>query len=1124
MPRLALSFLGTFQVTLNGQPVRNFRVNAARALLAYLAVEADRPHRREALAGLLWPDVPDATALTHLRHTLSDLRKAISDDDHAPFLHITRGSIQFNPDRSASAWLDAAAFLHGAQSNALIELEEAVALYRGLFLAGFSLEGSPAFEEWLLVQQQRFAQLAIETLYRLSVQRAECGDFRLAQTHVQRLLELEPWHETAQHLLMRLLALDGRRGEALVQYELYRRRLAQELDVVPSLELAAEYDRLRAGQRPTALPSESPEDLPPGLAFVARERELARLNQALVSAQRGQGHIVFVAGEAGSGKTALLDEFVRQAFRTHGDVVAVTGACSAHIGTGDPYLPFRDMLRLLTGDIEAKRATGALAPEHARRLWDALPDALQAVVEYGPDLIGSFVNGEALALRAEALTPAHAPWRTRLTALARRPVKVQPANIREQIEAVLSAIARSHTLVLIIDDAQWADAETIGLLFHLRRLSTVRLLIACAYRPDDVALGRNGHRHPLEPIINELQRVTGEAPIDLDAAEGRTFIDALLDAAPNRLDLKFRDMLYQRTSGHALFTVELISDLQSRGELVRDATGHWVAGGPLDWQRLPARVEAVVAEHLGRVPTPWQALLQAACVEGGEFTAGVVADALGLAETEVVRALSGELSQQYQLVTATRIDRIGTERLLRYRFRHVLFETYLYQRLDAVTRARLHEAIGTALEKRYAERPAELSETALQLARQFEGAGLKFKAARYGLIAGQQAARLSAYQEASRLLTHSLSLLADVPESLERAQLETNAQLALGAVLLGQGWGTSDRARAFDRALELAQHTGSTTELLYALHALIDLAQGRGETARAVALSHDLVRLAEQAGQPPLLALAHYSLGSSQFIAGNIGLARVQLNQALALSDDAEHTHEPRTGADVTLGALAWSILAAWWLGDNAAAEAHVEQVLRRARQIDHSFSWGVALVLGVCQYWLWQGHRAEDRARVCIDQLSQLAQDGVPMFRAWANVFGGYWRARRGEVNGIAQLQQGIDEWAVAGSRSGYVYQRLLLSEVYLRMGQIAAAQQAADEALAFIEQSGNRFYEAELHRLRGEVAEARGDRTEAEVCFRQAIDLAHTQGAVIWEQRAAQSLAAILERQKTTNSAVHY
>lgn len=1106
MPHLALAFLGTFQITRNGQPVPRFRVNAARALLAYLAVEADRPHRRETLAGLLWPEVPDATALKYLRHTLSELRKAIGDDDHTEFLQITRSTLQFNLDRST--WVDVAAFMHGAQSRTLSDLEQAAELYRGPFLEGFSLEGSPAFEEWLLVRQQQLARLAVDMLYRAATQRAESGDYGKAITHAQHLVLIEPLHEAALRLLMQLFALDGRRNEALAQYETYRRTLAQELHVRPSPDLAAEYDRIRAGLWVSNLHSEPPESSAPLRTFVARERELAQLDRALARVRRGFGHIVFVTGEAGSGKTALLNEFVQRTLDVHRDVIPATGLCSAQVGPGDPYLPFRDILRLLTGDIEAKRAGGALSPDHARRLWDALPDTLQALVEQGPDLIGSFVNTETLLLCAEALTSIHAPWRTRLSARIQRPAPTLSANIWQQMTTVLSASARSRTLLLIIDDAQWADAETIGLLFHLGRLSPARILIVVAYRSNDVLLGRAGERHPLESVIHEEQRATGESPIDLDAAEGRAFIDALLDAEPNRLDNKFRETLYQHTSGHALFTVELLNDLQARGELVRDAAGCWVMSDTLDWQRLPARVEAVIAEHIARVPAQWQALLQAACVEGEEFTAEVVAEAIGLAEANVVHALSGELSQRYQLVMATRVERSGAQRWLRYRFRHALFETYLYQQLDPVMRTQLHEAIGAALEKRYADRPAELAEVALRLAWQFEAAGLKWKAASYGLIAGRRATQLSAYQEASRLLKHSLTLLADVPDSLERARLETNLQLALGAALLDQGWGAPDRARAFDRALELARQTGATTELLVALHSLTDSAQGRGEVARAVALSQELLRLAEQAGQAPLLALAHYSLGSSQLMLGELSQARTQLAQALELNDTAGQTRIPLTGADVSIMALAWLIVATWLMGDHAAAEAYVAQVLQHVQPIDHVFSLGIALVGGVCPYWLWQGRPAEDQARRYIDQLSRLAEGGAPLLQAWVKVFDGYWHARRGERNGVAQLRQGIAEWTAAGSRGGYVYQRLLLIEVCLAAGENNEAQRAAAEAHAFIEQSGYRVYEAELHRLRGELAVARGDRVEAKVCFQCAIEVAHAQGAITWAQRATQSL----------------
>jgi tetratricopeptide (TPR) repeat protein len=192
----------------------------------------------------------------------------------------------------------------------------------------------------------------------------------------------------------------------------------------------------------------------------------------------------------------------------------------------------------------------------------------------------------------------------------------------------------------------------------------------------------------------------------------------------------------------------------------------------------------------------------------------------------------------------------------------------------------------------------------------------------------------------------------------------------------------------------------------------------------------------------------------------------------------------------VTLGALAWSILAAWLMGDNAARSVH-RTVEQRARQIDHAFSLGIALVIGVCRIGCSRVARLRISAALSIEQANWLRR---AMFRAWVNVFDGYWRAAR-QSERPPQLRQGMDEWAATGSRSGYGYQRLLLIEVYLRVGEIAAAQQAADEALAFIEQSGNRLYEAELYRLRGEVAAVRGDRGEAEACFQHAIEVANAQ-----------------------------
>jgi tetratricopeptide (TPR) repeat protein len=178
----------------------------------------------------------------------------------------------------------------------------------------------------------------------------------------------------------------------------------------------------------------------------------------------------------------------------------------------------------------------------------------------------------------------------------------QQSDLFEQYTRVLQALARQVSLVLIVDDLQWADLGSISLLFHLgRQLAGSRILIVGTYRPEEIALGRDGARHPLEAVVNKFQRDFGDVAVNVDQAEGRDFVEALLDSEPNRLGPAFREMLYRQTRGHALFTIELLRGLKERGDLIQDPEGRWVQGPALDWETLPARVEAVIAERIGRL-------------------------------------------------------------------------------------------------------------------------------------------------------------------------------------------------------------------------------------------------------------------------------------------------------------------------------------------------------------------------------------------------------------------------------------------------------------------------------------------------------------------------------------------
>jgi predicted ATPase len=304
------------QVTLDGNPVTAFKSDKARALLAYLVVEAERPQRRERLAGLLWPDAPERRARTNLRRALANLRQAISDHEaDPPFLHITRQTLQFN--RASDAWVDVLAFngcleAEDSTPQTIQRWEEGTALYRGAFLEGFSLPDSPAFEEWALLQVEHLRRGALLAQGRLADYYEGLEDYERALVYARRAVELEPWEEQAQRQLMRLLALGGQRGPALAQYRACRRALEEELGVEPQAETTALYQQILVGavgpghRQPEALPHNLPTPLTP---FVGRRKELEEVQDRL----RDPGcRLLTLVGPGGIGKSRLALKAARQ--------------------------------------------------------------------------------------------------------------------------------------------------------------------------------------------------------------------------------------------------------------------------------------------------------------------------------------------------------------------------------------------------------------------------------------------------------------------------------------------------------------------------------------------------------------------------------------------------------------------------------------------------------------------------------------------------------------------------------------------------------------------------------------------------------------------------------------------
>lgn len=775
---LQARLLGQYEVRMDDQLVI-IPSRPAQSFLAYLLLHPNRSLRREKLAGQFWPETSEANARSNLRHMLWRIRKAfgpnantrLESDDLAVIYHPQPGD-----------QLDVDSFEACSEDERSTEaLLLAVSAYGGELLPGF-------YEEWVLLERERLQAAFERKMGRL----LEC---LLAERRWNEALKWgEYWiasgdiPEPAYRALMLAHAGLGNLAGVAAQYRRCVEALVRELGVQPSERTRNTFEQIRDGGVEPFLQEVTPPapDTPilpvflgapekPVPVFVGRDAELAALSRYLDKALQGQAQVVFVSGEAGSGKSALLQAFMRRSLAAHPDLVVCWGICNAFFGQGDPYLPFRDVLNMLAGGIEPLYSNGMISQSQTQHLRTSFPLVVQALVEQGPDLLNSFLNSSTLAARLAAFLPDEQVWKQRIEKLAAR----EPASGRdqeksqlfEQYTQVLRSVASQHPLLILLDDLQWMDPGSGHLLFHLvRRLQDTRILIAGAYRVEEIALGRSGERHPLEPLLNEFQSSFGEILIDLDQARessGRDFIDAFLDSEPNRLEEPFRQELHRRTQGHPMFTIQLLRNLQERREILLDEQGRWITSTHLNWDSFSPQVEGIIGERIGRLDRELQDLLLAASVEGEQFTLQVLEQVQGTAGRVILRQLSRELEKRHRLVQELGETCVGGQRLTRFRFGHALIQQYMYHQLGAAERAALHQEIAGTLEMLYKD---DIAVIAMPLAHHYRQAGVRERAVEYLLQAGDQARSLYAHQEAVEHYQQALAYLKEMDATEQTAR------------------------------------------------------------------------------------------------------------------------------------------------------------------------------------------------------------------------------------------------------------------------------------------------------------------------------------------------------------------
>ena len=1024
-PALRLSLLGALRFEGAGTSLPSLARRKSQAVLARLAVPLGQPVSRATLTALLWSNVGAEQANDGLRHVLTDIRKALGRD--AARVLLTQGDMVALAGEAVEA--DVAAFERLAQGVTPAALEDAVSRYTGDFLSGFDVK-EEAFEEWVRSERQRLRRLAIGALQALLTRYTAAGDLARAMEAATRLLALEPLDESVHRALMRLHASQGQRPQALRQYQACVAILEQELGAEPEAATKELYRELARSSPSVITPPRRSTPL-----IVGRESELAALGATTRAV--GDGPAVWaIVGEAGIGKTTLVESFAAGAAAS-GALVLV-----GHCFEAEQVLPLGPWVTALRGsgivdDPGVQAALDSTSRSELARLF--------------PEL------GKAAAVADDA------------------------GRLFEAFRRLLGHLAASGRLVIVVEDAHWADDTSLRLLGFLARRLPASVQFVMTLRPealvDSPALSallssaereRRLHRLDLGPL-------TQGATLDLVRALGRP--------RPGRATDELGAQVWEASAGHALLAAEMARTLASE-----DAPGG----------RLPRGVEALFTERLERLTPRAAQAVGVAAVVGRSFPFALLAAAADL-DDAAGGAVVEELVRRFVLHDVNgELD-----------FRHARIRDVASTRLTAAHRRLYHRRVAEAIQQLY---PNDLDRHAFALAAHFREADAWDAVATYAHRAGNAAFIRGAHQEAIAAFEQALDALGRLPREPATARREIDARLDLYNAL-SRARRFDDARAALDRALGLARETGDAVRVRQALLQLAAHTLHVTDYAAARDFSEEAQAITEPAADVAVRMRLAYSLGAAAVAMGRLPEA-VHALEGIGATLTGPLRRERFGGTDATFVIAAWSLsLARGELGQFDEGLAHLDEAARVAEELDDAHS---RIVAGVARgrLLLLRGDHAA-ALPVLERTLALIEGSGVILYRpstknclGWALAADGRKaEARRHLDEVVARIDStGLPGWhSITGTE---------LIQGLAEAGDIDTAQRGARVGLAQSEKHGAYAPAVTLLQVLGDLAAARGADADAESLFDEALQRAQALGLRRARARVQLSLGQVERR----------
>lgn len=835
---------------------------------------------------------------------------------------------------------------------------------------------------------------------------------------------------------------------------------------------------------------------PTGPHLVGRDKERAALRSGFQIVQSGRGLLLCVGGEPGIGKTALIEEFLLE-LDADGEACTVARArCSER----------------LTG-------TGAALP------WLELLDGLSR-------------NENGTAFRkshGESVTGAiktHAPgWYLQLSSLTAADPEISPdaelrtasqERLKLELNALLQHLTRKQPLVLFLDDLHWADASTSDLLsFLVGRFASLRVLVLATYRPTDMRLSR----HPLLQFKPHWQAHGDCREVTLDFLN-RAAVDEYLEiefphhAFPSSLP----DLIHERTSGNPLFMTELVRDLRARG-LVASQNGRWLLTSSLSEveRGLPESIRGLIESKIAQLDESEARLLEAASAQGYDFDSAVLASALDDHPAEVEERLAAlERVKSFVSFVAEKELPDGTM-TLHYRFVHVLYQEAIYSRVQPTRLIELSSRIADTMIRHWADRSTEV---ASELATLYETARNWHRAAEFFRLSARRASRFAAAGDAVIVARRGLAAHKRLPPTSADARIELELNVILGVSLILTGhWESPETEAALSRAYELGQVLKDDANVLAAEWGQVVSHCVRGRFREARILGEEMIALAEQTGDPAQRVVAHSALGTILVQLGELDAGTRHLEYALSIYDPNQLASHPSLSA-VDFGVRCRCYLARglWLRGLPESGRRQIQDAIDITQQAPASSLLMLAL-LSACT--VHQFLREDKTCRQIAESVIELSRSAgrTPQTEnvGWAPVTLGWSFAQSGRaLEGVGMMRKSLRAYRVRGR--GWIAQSVLFAEVLGDAGEFDEALQTLSAVLSLIQETGERFFEAEIHRVWGDVllkkALANGPDLsedtirESTTHFFQALEVARRQGARSLELRASMSLARLWQK----------